>query len=314
MIYVYRKNASTGARLLAEALGQGARRFRGTEVPIERKARAGDVVIAWGEAVPEIRGVRVLNGTTIRNKFSDAELLAREGVPTIQVSLQRPAAPPPVAAAVDPAIAIMRDAQEAAEELVNLTLPAGPLPRRGPLVDGVRDLLAKLNGLTGALAIAAPVAQPGRPVGEWLSRSNSHVGGNDLLANRGGDYYAKKEDLVQEVRVHSFKGRSLRAGVKALREGFSLDGANGTRRAHAWIRSWDGGWRILYDGQTSRQAHRDLAHEAVEALGLDFGAVDIGEKRDGSLIVLEVNRAPGLEGGSVDVYANAIRQWAQGRE
>ena len=33
------------------------------------------------------------------------------------------------------------------------------------------------------------------------------------------------------------------------------------------------------------------------------------ERADGSLLVLEVNRAPGLEGGTIDAYTDAIRQW-----
>ena len=68
----------------------------------------------------------------------------------------------------------------------------------------------------------------------------------------------------------------------------------------------------MYDGVSSRQPHRDLAHRACEALGLQFGAVDIGEQVDGSLVVLEVNRAPGLEDGTVARYAGAITRWMQG--
>jgi glutathione synthase/RimK-type ligase-like ATP-grasp enzyme len=61
---------------------------------------------------------------------------------------------------------------------------------------------------------------------------------------------------------------------------------------------------ISYEGVSP--AHRNLAKKAVESLGLTFGAVDIGRKADNSLIVLEVNRAPGLEGNTINAYANAI--------
>jgi hypothetical protein len=40
--------------------------------------------------------------------------------------------------------------------------------------------------------------------------------------------------------------------------------------------------------------------------------VDIGVRADGSLLVLEVNRAPGLEGGTITRYADAIRKWQNG--
>lgn len=53
-------------------------------------------------------------------------------------------------------------------------------------------------------------------------------------------------------------------------------------------------------------ADRDqLAIDAVKALGLDFGAVDIVEDKHGKLFVLEVNTAPGLEGQTIKKY-NAI--------
>jgi D-alanine-D-alanine ligase-like ATP-grasp enzyme len=52
---------------------------------------------------------------------------------------------------------------------------------------------------------------------------------------------------------------------------------------------------------------RILAHEFVEFLGLDFGAVDIiwNEQTD-SLYALEVNTAPGITGRTVDFYRNAF--------
>jgi glutathione synthase/RimK-type ligase-like ATP-grasp enzyme len=45
------------------------------------------------------------------------------------------------------------------------------------------------------------------------------------------------------------------------------------------------------------QGLRPLAHKAVEALGYDFGAVDIldaGPETDERFVVLEVNSAPAL--------------------
>lgn len=135
----------------------------------------------------------------------------------------------------------------------------------------------------------------------WLGRSTHHIGGNDLLrpiANPA--FWVKRENIEEEFRVHSFLGRSIRAGRKIPRDGMD---------PHEWIRSWDGGWRIAYLPGSVGPAHRDLAHRAVKALGLDFGAVDIGRKKGGDLIVLEVNRAPGIEGGTVERYADAIRGW-----
>lgn len=135
---------------------------------------------------------------------------------------------------------------------------------------------------------------------EWLGRKNRHVGGNDLLTPpTQPDFYVKKESIAEEYRLHIFQGKSIRAGVKRPRE------AN----AHPWIRAFDSGWSIAYDNFTSTKPMRTLAKAAVEALGLEFGAVDVAQRADGNLVVLEVNRAPGIEGGTIDAYVKAVQGW-----
>jgi hypothetical protein len=141
-----------------------------------------------------------------------------------------------------------------------------------------------------------------------LPRKFQHIGGNDLLnptPPAQADFWSEKEEFVREYRIHSFAGKSIRAGVKMVREGFP--------NPHPWIRSYDAGWRINYDGFKSTRKMRNLAHEAVKNLGLTFGAVDIGELADGTFVLLEVNRAPGIEGNSIERYAEAIRELAEGR-
>jgi hypothetical protein len=149
------------------------------------------------------------------------------------------------------------------------------------------------------------IAHPETHAEEWLGRSRHHIGGRDLLnPPERPDYYVRKETITKEYRVHSFRGTSIRAGIKRADRPDS----------HGWIRSLDAGWKISYDGTSVKQRHRDLAHQAVKALGLDFGAVDIGEKADGSLFVLEVNRAPGLDGGTILAYADAIKRWVDSND
>lgn len=315
-IYVLRNAASEGARVLAEALNgrriwkrdnQGlfwGRRAHPRTVGINR----GDVIVCWGTPLQTVpTGVRTINNVPLQTKFQDALKLKEAGVSTIEVSRQRPVArivPP----AVDPVIAAYDAAKEALNEFAETRWA-----RSQVYIDGVRGVIRDLTTLLDALGRPAPVATPAPPQGEWLGRSNDHVGGDDLLAGDGTDYFVKKEVFINEYRVHSFNGKSIRAGKKVLRDGFAVAGqqTTGQRVAHAWIRSWDGGWRIAYDGVSSKQRHRDIAHAAVKALGLTFGAVDIGERQDGSLVVLEVNRAPGLEGGTIDVYKNAITAFLQ---
>jgi hypothetical protein len=297
MIYVYRRGPSDGARALCHALG--ARRLRH-----RRPVAQGDVVVCWGEAWPGDPFSVILNGTPLQNKLQDALRLAQAGVPTVEVSQTRPVEE----VAPDP----LQPAWEALTDQLD-GLDAIEVRRDNPLFHSA--IMALYNAIkhVDETWLAPP---PAVDAAEWLGRLRNHVGGGDLLNPPAQpDYWVRKERLVREFRVHSFEGQSIRAGVKKHREGGDWDGSQGWRDSngnlgpHPWIRSHEAGWRISYDGVTITRAHRDLAHAAVQALGLSFGAVDLGERVDGSLMVLEVNRAPGLEGGTVTAYSQAIQRW-----
>lgn len=288
--YVYRRASSTGARELADAIA--GRRFRGRLRPIAQQAQRGDVVVCWGEALSDIPGVRILNGAPIRNKYQDALDLKAAGIATIEAHRQKPAAQ----AGVDDAVIkpFWEEAVEAAEDFIEIPFVRNPL-----FIQSIKDFHVLITKLEQQLS--APAAAAVQTV--WLPRSFTHVGGTDLLQPPAQpDFYVKKETIVEEVRIHSFNGKSIRAGIKKPRAGV---------QPHAWIRSYDGGWTISYDGFESKKVHRELAHAAVKALNLQFGAVDLGKKVDGTWIVLEVNRACGLEGGTTESYARAIQQWIQ---
>jgi len=286
--------ASTGAVQLAATLN--GRRYRGLEYPIERKVRPGDIVVCWGEQLQPINGVQILNGAPFKNKLQDAITLRDAGVPTIEFNMTRPVIQ--AAPAIDPAIELWNSAQEIAANFIAL-----PMARTPVVFDGLSDFSQKLMQLHATLARPLPSAAVIEDI-NWVGRLSHHIGGNDLLnpPNRP-DFWVKKENITREFRVHSFKGRSIRSGMKIPRVGVA--------EPHSWIRSWDSGWRISYDGSTIRQRHRDIAHRAIIALGLDFGAVDVAEKADGSIFILEVNRAPGLEGGTIRAYADAINLWKE---
>lgn len=150
-------------------------------------------------------------------------------------------------------------------------------------------------------------------VEDWLRRSKYHSQARDLLNGVGrADYYVRRENFDREVRVHVWRGVSTRAGVKVPVPG---------ETSHDWIRSRGAGWRISYCGVNA--AERRLAKAAVNALGLTYGAVDIARvvaevpehstgvpvdvrSEGGPYRVLEVNRAPGLDGRTIEVYADRI--------
>lgn len=73
------------------------------------------------------------------------------------------------------------------------------------------------------------------------------------------------------------------------------------------VRNHAGGWVFCReDVDTIPDVDVDCAR-AVSALGLDFGAVDVKvNKHRTKWAILEVNTAPGLEGTTLDKYADAI--------
>jgi len=135
----------------------------------------------------------------------------------------------------------------------------------------------------------------------WLARVDNHQRAKDLLSGRTtGDYYVQYVPTHTEYRVHSFHGTSLRLAKKVPQEGKV---PNPRFRAH------NAGWKLSYGGYDPPRGLRDACHKACKALGYDFGAVDIGVKPDGGFVVFEVNSAPGLEGGTIQVYARAIHDF-----
>lgn len=111
-----------------------------------------------------------------------------------------------------------------------------------------------------------------------------------------------------EWRIHVFNGRVIDRQRK-IRDPNDMD-----RPAETvdWaVRNRAGGF--IYVRNTDEELWHDeisrVAIDAVEALGLDFGAVDvIWNDNQASAFVLEVNTAPGVEGTTVERYAEAIRE------
>jgi len=77
------------------------------------------------------------------------------------------------------------------------------------------------------------------------------------------------------------------------------------------VRSYKNGF-IFQRKNIKPNAKRDLlAVKAIQALGLDFGGLDIIEDKKGDFYVLEVNTAPGIEGTTVEFYAKALKELAE---
>ncbi|CCE60781.1 ribosomal protein S6 glutaminyl transferase [Pseudomonas phage tf] len=112
-----------------------------------------------------------------------------------------------------------------------------------------------------------------------------------------------------EFRVHVVRGRVILTQAKLRREGHA-DNPN----SNTIVRNVDSGWVYGVNNveeQVGVEAVRAAAIRAVEAVGLDFGAVDLVYKEDNqTAYVLEINTAPGLaeEGSAVAAYSEAFKE------
>lgn len=110
--------------------------------------------------------------------------------------------------------------------------------------------------------------------------------------------YVKKSD---EYRVHVFNGQMFHKQRKARNRAVPDEDVN-------WkVRNHDNGFIFQIEDFVMPDDCEKQAVEAVKALGLDFGAVDvIFNKKENKAYVLEVNTAPGLSGTTLDKYVEAF--------
>lgn len=151
---------------------------------------------------------------------------------------------------------------------------------------------------------------------EWIRDNKCIVVCRRKLSGHSGDGIVlalKEDDLVdaplyvkyvkkqQEFRIHVAFGEVIDVQEKRKRSGIEKEDVNFQVRNHHT------GWVYCREDVSLPDGAADMATRTVRALGLDFGAVDIiyNAKRD-EVFVLEVNCAPGLEGTTVEKYAEVF--------
>ena len=113
--------------------------------------------------------------------------------------------------------------------------------------------------------------------------------------------YIKKD---REFRIHVFCGQVFDFQEKKRKSGYDFD----DNPDHALIRSHLNGWIFCRTGVTCPTTVKNEAISAVEALDLDFGAVDV-VVANGIPYILEVNTAPGLEQTTLNNYVEQIEKY-----
>jgi hypothetical protein len=141
-----------------------------------------------------------------------------------------------------------------------------------------------------------------------IGRDFHHTQGKDMVFIESEedmvpkDYYIEFVPIKKERRYHVFKGNVIAATYKY---GGERDGKGKYCRNHST------GWKFSSCKMEPKIA--GLAIKAVEAVGLDFGAVDIIIGEDDKAYVLEVNTAPGLIEKRAKDYAEAIKAFKEDR-
>jgi hypothetical protein len=124
----------------------------------------------------------------------------------------------------------------------------------------------------------------------------SFVLGEDIVAPLYTKYFKKKH----EFRVHVFDGKVIDFVLKKKR----LD-----VEVNYQVRNHDGGWVFCREGVIVPVVVLQEAIKAVAALGLTFGAVDVGyNEKKNEPCVFEVNTAPGIEGTTLYRYVKAFKE------
>lgn len=113
--------------------------------------------------------------------------------------------------------------------------------------------------------------------------------------------YVKYVKKAEEYRVHLGKPSKVIAVQKKVRRS-GVDNPN-------WkVRNLDNGFIYQRHGFECPARVLEAAHDAFTSSGLDFGAVDvIWNTHYQQAVVLEINTAPGLEGSTVEDYANYFK-------
>jgi len=110
--------------------------------------------------------------------------------------------------------------------------------------------------------------------------------------------YVKYIPKKAEYRVHVVNGKAIYVQQKKLRKG----------QKHGPICTHAHGWIFATQNVFPPQDVVDMAVNAVTALKLDFGAVDViwNEGRE-QAYVLEINTAPGIAGTTIEKYTEAFK-------
>ncbi len=141
--------------------------------------------------------------------------------------------------------------------------------------------------------------------GVYLARARHGYGGSDIQICNGsyhftGEFYSRYIENNREYRIHVVNGRVICVVRKYLEYP--------EKRVSEYVKNHNNGYAFKTPRRRLNKSRLDIAVRAVEALGLDFGAVDLIVDPQGVEYVLEVNTAPACSPRTLQLYASALAQ------
>jgi len=125
--------------------------------------------------------------------------------------------------------------------------------------------------------------------------------------------YTKYFENDKEYRIHVFKGNIIdEVQKKSMSEERMREKGIIKTDDSKYIRNLKKAWSFCRQGVVAEDVVKETAIKAVDALGLDFGAVDIAYNSDTNKCkVLEINTAPGNKRGTTTHlrYVRAISEY-----
>lgn len=135
----------------------------------------------------------------------------------------------------------------------------------------------------------------------------ANASGLEIVRPGGSLPYAPLYSLyvpaVKEYRVHVLNGECFYANYK------SPDAQEAKLGRSDIVRSGSHGWRFMHMDDLPNDEVQGACIAAVEALGLDFGGVDVGVDENGHPIVYEVNTAPEMGPNTTAAYKRAFKKF-----
>ena len=281
MFYIYSyNNASASARALRDALG--ARLIKSNNSRYRK--RGGHVVINWGKTTPPDYEVDLNQPDRVAvasNKLSALEALQEAGVSHVPFTTSR----------LEAESWIVNGAKVFVRSVLN-----------GHSGEGITVANAN-NDISFLGSISEQLSEEGW---DYLAEMVDNEADNLFESLPEAPLYTHGLQNHGEYRVHVFNGEVILYQKKSRRvdDDGNVITADGE---HADVRNLTSNW--IYRTGDLRRLERieHLAVDAVAALGLDFGAVDIIKDENGNVFVLEVNTAPGLGNtATLEAYVNAF--------